>query len=341
MYDVSKCAPQEALRDLDVAYKNFFRRVKQGAKAKGFPKFKSKHRSKKKFRLTGSIRVFEDQIQLPRLGRLRLKEKGYLPVEGTPDVRIVSATVSERAGRWYVSVQVEKIVPGPVTPKGKPVGVDLGVKSLATLSDGTQYANPRALKKALKKIKRLQRTVSRRKKGSANRHKAVVKLARAHARVANIRSNALHQITSELAKTKLFIAIEDLNVAGMMKNHSLAQAIGDVGFHEFKRQLEYKTAWNGSELAVIDRWFPSSKTCSGCGQIDSNQTLNDRTYVCDCGLELDRDHNAAINILNKALHTASSAGIYACGDTVRLASNIAGGITETGTKQQVDSVIFV
>jgi putative transposase len=253
MYDVFKCAPQEALRDLDVAYKNFFRRVKQGAKAKGYPKFKSKHRSKQKFRLTGSIRVFEDQIQLPRLGRLRLKEKGYLPVEGTPDVRNLSATVSERAGRWYVSVQVEKIVPGPVTPKGKPVGVDLGVKSLATLSDGTQYANPRALKKALKKIKRLQRTVSRRKKGSANRHKAVGKLAQAHARVANIRSNALHQITSELAKTKPFIAIEDLNVAGMMKNHSLAQAIGDVGFHEFKRQLEYKTAWNGSELAVIDR----------------------------------------------------------------------------------------
>jgi len=153
MYDVSKCAPQEALRDLDVAYKNFFRRVKQGTKAKGFPKFKSKHRSKKKFRLTGSIRVFEDQIQLPRLGRLRLKEKGYLPVEGTPDVRILSATVSERAGRWYVSVQVEKIVPGPATPKGKPVGVDLGVKSLATLSDGTQYANPRALKKHSKRSK--------------------------------------------------------------------------------------------------------------------------------------------------------------------------------------------
>ena len=130
MYDVSKCAPLIGMRDLDVAYQNFFRRVKQGAKAKGFPKFKSKHRSKKKFRLTGSIRVFEGQIQLPRLGRLRLQEKGYLPVEGTPDVRILSATISQRAGRWYVSVQVEEVVPDPVTPKGEPVGVDLGVKEL-------------------------------------------------------------------------------------------------------------------------------------------------------------------------------------------------------------------
>ena len=187
-------------------------------------------------------------------------------------------------------MQVEEIVPDPVTPKGEPVGIDLGIKELATLSDGTQYANPRALKNAFEKIKRLQRAVSRRQKGSANQRKAVANLARAHARVANIRSNTRHQITSELAKTKPFIAIEDLNVAGMMKNHSLAQAIGDVGFHEFKRQLEYKTSWYGGELALIDRWFPSSKTCSSCGQIDSDQTLGDRLYICDCGLELDRDH---------------------------------------------------
>ena len=342
MYAVSKCAPQEALRDLAVAYKNFFRRVKQGKNGKkGFPKFKSKHRSKQKFRLTGRIRVFAAQIQLPRLGRLRLTEKGYLPVAGTPDVRILSATVSERAGRWYVSVQVEEIVPDRMTPKGQPVGVDLGIKELATLSDGTQYANPRALKSALKKIKRLQHTVSRRQKGSANRRKAIAKLARAHARVANIRSNTLHQITSELAKTKPFMAIEDLHVAGLLRNHNLAQAISDVGFHEFKRQLEYKTVWYGSELVAIDRWFPSSKTCSRCGQIDSDQTLGDRLYVCACGLELDRDHNAAINILNKALHTASSAGIHACGDHVRPASNSAGRIAEAGTKHQIDPVIFV
>ena len=159
--------------------------------------------------------------------------------------------------------------------------------------------------------------------------------------MANIRSNTLHQITSELAKTKPFIAIEDLHVAGMLRNHNLAQAISDVGFHEFKRQLAYKTAWYGSELVAIDRWFPSSKTCSRCGQIDSDQTLGDRLYVCACGLALDRDHNAAINILNKALHTASSAGIHACGDHVRPASNIAGRIAEAGTKHQIDPVIFV
>ena len=159
--------------------------------------------------------------------------------------------------------------------------------------------------------------------------------------MANIRSTSLHQISSELVKTKPFIAIEDLNIAGMLKNHRLAQAMSDVGFHELRRQLDYKTAWNGGELAVIDRWFPSSKTCSNCGQIDSDHTLGDHTYVCDCGLELDRDHNAAINILKNALHTASSAGIHACGDQVRPASSFVGRVAEAGTKQQSAPCIFV
>jgi len=175
MYDVSKCAPQEALRDLDAAFNNFFRRVKEGKRGKdvGYPKFKSKYRTKKSFRIHGSIRVFSDSVQLPRLGRLRLKEKRYIPVDGTPDVRVLAATVSETAGRWFVSILMEEIVPDPTQPHGDPVGVDLGIKQLATLSDGTQYENHHALQKWLKKIKKLQRIVSRRQKGSANRKKAV------------------------------------------------------------------------------------------------------------------------------------------------------------------------
>jgi putative transposase len=200
LYAVSKCAPQEALRNLDQAYANFFRRVKEkkaGRKIQpGFPKFKSKKNGVGSFRLTGAIHVFDHAIQLPRLGRLRLKERGYLPVEG---VHILSATVGERAGRWFVSVQVEMEITDPV-PVEKPVaGVDLGIMRLATVSDGTGFENPRALKSSLRKIKRLQRIVSRRQKGSANRQKAVRQLAKAHLRVANVRKNALHQATSLLA----------------------------------------------------------------------------------------------------------------------------------------------
>ena len=307
MYEVSKCAPQEALRDLDKAYANFFRRIKKGEQEKGFPRFKSKNRSRKSFRLTGSIRVFENGIQLPRLGRLRLKERDYLPIDGLSHVRILSATVSERAGRWYVSIQVEEEIPDPAPGRKPAVGVDLGIKTLATLSDGTMYSNPRALKRGLKKIKRLQRTVARRQKGGNHRKKTVAQLAKAHARVANIRANALHQTTSELTKTKSVIAIEDLNVGGMMKNHKLAQAISDVGFHEFRRQLEYKTTWYGSELVIIDRWFPSSKLCSSCGTEMEKMPLHVRDWICPvCNVHHDRDVNAAINILHKGLPTVSS-----------------------------------
>jgi putative transposase len=306
MYAVSKCAPQEALRNLDVAYANFFRRVKNGEQKQGFPRFKSKRRSKKSFRLTGTIRVFEKSIQLPRLGRLRLKEGGYLPVEGTETVHVLSATVSQRASRWYVSIQVEEEIDDP-KPEQKPaVGVDLGIRNLAVLSDGTTYSNPRALKRNLGKIKRLQRIVSRRQKGSRNREKAVSQLAKAHARVTDIRTHTLHQITSELAKTKSVIVIEDLNVSGMMKNHRLAQAIGDVGLSEFKEQLAYKAVWYGSELVVIDRWFPSSKLCSACGTKMEKMPLHVRDWICPiCNTQHDRDVNAAINILKKGLSLPS------------------------------------
>jgi putative transposase len=219
--------------------------------------------------------------------------------------------VSEHAGYWYVSVQIEEeqVVPhntGPV------VGIDLGIKHLATLSDGEVIPNPRHLKRRLKKLKRLQRMVSRRQKGGKNRKKAVRKLARLHRQIKNQRSNTLHQVTTKLAKTKSVLVIEDLNVSGMLKNHHLAQAIGDVGFYEFKRQLLYKARWYGSRVILADQWEPSSKRCSGCGWLDADLTLSDRTFHCEqCGLVLDRDLNAAINL--EKLAGSSSDSENACG----------------------------
>ncbi len=298
MYAVSKCAPQEALRDLDTAFANFFRRVKQKKAGKhiqvGFPRFKSKKNGLGSFRLTGAIHVYEKAIQLPRLGVLRLKEASYLPTSG---VHLLSATVSEKAGRWFVSLQVEMEILDP-QPSRKPIaGVDLGLHRLAQVSDGTYFENPHTLKRSLTKLKRLQRTISRRWKGSANRRKAVQKLARAHARVANIRKDALHQVTSWLARTKSAIVLEDLNVSGMLKNHHLALAIVDVGMGEFRRQVEYKAAWYGCRVVVADRYYPSTKLCSRCGHKRTRVRLDERQYHCkNCGQAMDRDLNAALNL---------------------------------------------
>ena len=332
MYKVSKCAPQEALRNLDQAYAHFFRRVKEKKAGKkiqaGFPKFKSKKNGLGSFRLTGAIHAFDHAIQLPRLGRLRLKECGYLPVEG---VHILSATVSERAGRWFVSVQVEKEIADPQTSYRPVVGVDLGILALATFSDGTRIENPHALKRDLGKIKRLQRTVSRRKKGSANREKAVRQLARAHLRVANVRKDALHQVTSRLARTKSAVVLEDLHVSGMVQNHHLAQAITDVGFSEFRRQMVYKGQWYGCQIILADRFYPSSKRCSQCGQIKHEMDLGTRVYICDqCGLMIDRDLNAALNL--EQVTTGSSPERYACGESVSPGYQAV--LVEAGTEQQ-------
>jgi putative transposase len=325
MYQVSKCAPQEALWNLDAAFAHFFRRCALKKQGKwngnlGYPRLKTKKKGLGSFRLTGRIVVSEKSIVLPRLGRLRLKEREYLPIGD--DVQILSATVSEQAGQWYVSVQVEEEQAVPENT-GPVVGIDLGVKSLATLSDGTVIPNPRHLKRRLKKLKRLQRVVSRRQKGGKNRKKAVRKLAKLHRQIKHQRSNTLHQVTTRLAKTKSVLVIEDLNVSGMMKNHRLAQAIGDVGFAEFKRQLFYKARWYGSRVFLADRWEPSSKRCSGCGWLDADLTLSDRTFHCEqCGLVLDRDLNAAINL--EKLAGSLSDSLNACGADSSGSSRTAG-----------------
>ena len=312
MYDVSKCAPQEALRNVDKAYDNFFRKVKLKKQGKykskvGFPKFKSKKKGIGSFRLTGSIKVFEDAIQLPRLGRLRLKEHGYFPVSG---VHILSATVSEQAGRWFVSIQVEEERQEQVKTATTAIGIDLGITTLATCSDGSTFANPKALKSQLKKLKRLQRSHSRKQKGSKNREKSRKQLAVLHARIANIRRDAIHKFTSHVCKNHAHIGIEDLHVAGMLKNHHLAQAIADSSFGEIRRQLTYKASWYGTKVVVINRFYPSSKTCSVCGYVLETLDLKVRVWTCpNCGTLHYRDDNASKTILAVSLTDS----LNACG----------------------------
>jgi putative transposase len=313
MYEVSKCAPQEALRDLDIAYKNFYRRatLKKQGKLRGkvgFPTFKKRSKGIGSFRLTGAIKVFEKIVQLPRIGKVRLHEQGYIPT----DAKILSATVSEQAGRWFVSIQVEEEREHPEQTATSAIGVDLGVKTLATLSDGTPFENPRPLKHALKRLKRLERQKSRRKKGSKNRKKTVAKLAKQHAHVANIRKDASHKLTSSLCKNHALVAIEDLHVAGMVKNHCLAQAVSDSNFGEIRRQLEYKAQWYGVHLVIVDRFSPSSQVCSHCQWRNEALTLADRVFVClDCGAVTDRDYNAAQNIRRVAVSSIDTQN--ACG----------------------------
>ncbi len=290
MYEVSKCAPQAALQDLEKAFHNFRRGLKNRTRI-GFPKFKKKGVNDS-FRLEGTIKVIGKVIQLPRLGKIRLKE---IPaISG----RILNATVSRKADRWFVSICVkqERVNPSPVL--GPKIGVDLGIHSLATLSNGIAYENPRALASKLRKLKKLSRQVSRKSRGSRNRRKAVIRLAKLHWRISNIRKDVLHKITSYLAKNHSQIMIEDLCVKGLIKNRSLSKAITDVGFFEFRRQLEYKTKWYGSELIVAPRFFPSSKRCSSCGFTKKELSLYTRYFRCEvCGLELNRDLNAAINLV--------------------------------------------
>lgn len=280
--DASKCAPQQALRDLESAWK---RRIK--VKGTGVPQRKKKF-VRDGFYLEGAIQIKDNFIKLPKIGHVRLHES-------VPNQTLKNVRVTRKADQWYVSFKVESDIQPTVKCFGK-VGVDLGIKTLATLSDGTVYPAITPYRKNKAKLAKLQRRLSRQIKGSKNRVKTKQKIAKLHARIANIRNDATHKLTSHLTKSHSEIVIEKLNVNGMMKNHKLASAIADSGLYEFKRQLEYKAQWYGSKVTLIDRWYPSSQLCSGCG---SRQVmpLQIRQYDCsNCGLSLERDLNAAINI---------------------------------------------
>lgn len=303
MKEISKWCPQNALYDVEDAFKKFF--TKKG----GFPKFK-KRGINDSFTLDTPIIVTNSKIKLPKIGAIRLKEHGYIP-EG----KLKSATISKQAGRWFVSVGCEVEIEQPKY-NTETLGIDLGIKSLMTCSDGTVVKNSEKLKKYDESLKRLQNKLSKQTKGSKSREKTKIKIQKLHFKISNSRKDILHKATSLLIKTKSegILAIEDLNVRGMMKNHKLAKAIGNVGMSEFRRQLEYKSLWYGKTVDVVDRFYPSSKLCSCCGNIKHDLKLSDRIYRCaDCGLVIDRDLNASINIKNYK-NTVRYTGINAGGD---------------------------
>lgn len=296
MYEVSKCCAQEALINLNRALQNFFRGRKQGRKI-GFPRFKKKGQ-RDGFKLTGSIEVRPNKVQLPRLGVVRTKER--TAVEG----RILSAAVSREADRWFVSFACEVEVADPQPVRGPAVAIDVGLKDFAAMWDGTEARKvqaPKPLARYLKRLKRLQRQASRKQKGGNNRRKANMKVARLHRRIRNIRQDFLHKFTTGLAKTKSAIVLEDLNVAGMMRSGTLSRAVADVGWSDMRRMLAYKCQWYGSRLILAPRFYPSSKLCSACGCKQDKMPLNIREWTCpECGTHHDRDMNAAKNLLRWA-----------------------------------------
>jgi IS605 OrfB family transposase len=279
----------------------------------GFPRLKRKRRARVACRFTtGAIRVLPDRkhIQLPRIGILKTHESTRKLARrlehGT--ARVLAATISRRADRWFVSftVEVQRALPAS---DGKPsiVGVDVGVRHLAVLSTGQSIANPRALEQSLRKLRRLNRELARRTPGSRRRNRTRHRLARVHARAANLRRDAMHKLTTALATRHGTVVVEQLNVAGLLRNRRLARAISDTGMAELRRQLTYKTQWYGSRLVVADPFFPSSKTCSGCGWVKAKLTLAERTFTCKrCGLILDRDMNAARNLAKLVQSVAQS-----------------------------------
>ena len=298
----SKEAYSYGLESLSKGLSNWWKSRKGDRKGRrvGFPKFKAKDKAAPRFAYTaggfGLIKGDPKAMRLPKIGRVHCMENVAERVNGA---KVLRMTISQRAGRWYASLTVERDdKPAAEPPKGGAVGVDLGVKTLATLSDGTVIENPRYLRKSERKLKKAQRELSRKTRGSNRRNKAKATVARIHARVANQRQDAMHKLTTWLTNKYSDISIEDLHVAGMVKNRHLAKSVSDAAFGEFRRQLEYKTARSGTALHVVDRWYRSSQTCSKCGSVKAKLSLAERTYRCDsCGLTMDRDLNAAINIL--------------------------------------------
>ena len=295
----SKEAYSGGLRSLSQGLSNWSKSRKGQRKGKrvGFPKFKSKNATMRfaySTDFTAPTAGDPYGLKLPRIGRVHCMENVYKLVNGAHLVRV---SVSRRAGCWYASLTVEREPTATQAPKGGAVGVDLGVKSLATLSDGTVVPNPRALDTKLSALRKAQRALSRKVKGSARREKAKGRVARLYARVADVRADAINKATTMIADTYGTVCIEDLHVAGMVKNHHLARSLSDAALGEFRRQLEYKTARTGAVLRVVDRRFPSSKTCSNCGVVKAKLSLSERVFNCDdCGASMDRDLNAAINI---------------------------------------------
>ncbi len=314
---VTKCAAEQAFSDLSQAFDNYWRRKKDGTQPKlkqarkdgeegGFPRFKSRKHDRLSFYLNNDkFRVDGHVLFVPKLGKVNLTEP--LRFAG----KILSATIFEQAGYWFVSINVD--VPHVTPPHhGGVVGIELGIKSLAITSEGEVFENQKHYRRNLGRIKGLSKGLSRKVEGSQNWWKHKKKLAKAHSRVANQRADSLHKMTTYLAQTYALIGLEDLNTRGMLANHQLARAVADASFFEVKRQLLYKSEQYGGYVQLVDRWYASSKTCHQCGWVKKDLTLADREWQCEqCGVTNQRDHNAAKNIREEALRMISDAPVVA------------------------------
>ena len=287
IYEVTKYASQQPFIFLQTAFKRFFEGTSR------YPKFKKKGHRDSFYVGNDQLKVSGNRLKIPKLDAIKMHE--VLRFKG----EIIRATISRIANKWFVSLTV-KLLKFPTRCESQAgVGIDLGIKSRATLSNGETFEAPKPLKKYLNKLKRLQRGLARREKDSHNRAKLKLKIAQVYAKIVNIRQDSLHKLTTYLTHHFAGIVIENLNVKGMMANHKLARAIADLGFYEFRRQLEYKTQLKGNYLLIADRWFPSSKTCSFCGNIKKKLKLSKRVYSCEaCGHKIARDLNAARNLKN-------------------------------------------
>lgn len=304
MYDVTKCATHGALADLDAAFQAFF------AGRARHPRFKSKD-TRAAFHAADEPRhvvVSGKRIRLPVIGWLRLREAPRF----TGTIRRV--TVTRSGDRWFASLLIaldEPLQRPRIVEPRDVVGVDLGLATFATLSDGELLSAPRPRRRTLNQMRRLSRALSRKRAGSRNRLKAKRRLERLHQRISNVRRDATHKASTQVARSYRRIGIEDLNVRGMARNSHLGRHILDCEFGEFRRQLEYKAKIYGAVVVVADRWYPSSKTCSCCGSVKSDLALKIRTFECaDCGVVIDRDRNAALNLERLAAGSAVSA----CGE---------------------------
>jgi len=313
MYQVTKYAAQQPFIFLDKAFEVWFKDMKSGKPKhlkKARPKFKKKGKCIDSFYVGGDqVKVNGSKVKVPNLGWVTMAEP--IKYGGT----IKNMTISRQANKWFVSFAIDVDLCMLPSKSQARCGVDLGIKTLATLSNGdiASWPTPKPLTTALRKLKRHQRRLAKKVKGSNGYKKLKMTIARLHKRVADIRANTLHQLTNYLSKHFSEVVIEDLNVKGMMKNSNLARSIADIGAYEFRRQLTYKVAWREGTLTIADRWFPSSKLCSGCYTKHPNLKLSDRVFRCpNCGLVEDRDKNASINLENYS--TACSAGNYAVGD---------------------------